>query len=787
METLLRDLRYALRTMGRSPAFTTIAVGALALGIGANTAIFTVVESILLRPLPYADPERLVVALHDGSLPVSPADYLDYQREARSFEQLGAAQAWSGNLRGGERTESIPGIQVSANLFPLLGVPPMLGRWVTGRDELVLSHKLWQRSFGGDTSVVGRTVALDGKAYTVTGVMPRSFQFAPFWATQAEMWSMLPLTERLNDRAGRSLRVFARLRSGVTLQQAQTEMDALASRLAAAYPRTNAKLGIRVVPLTEKVVGSVRPMLLVLCGTVGFVLLIACANVANLMLARAVGRRKEMALRVALGAGQGRLLGQLLTESLAVATAGGAAGLALALWGVHGLIALLPPGSMPRQQEIGFDGAAFLFAMAATLVTGIVSGMAPAIRLSRAQLNEDLKTGAGRTRGFLVSVEVALALILLIGSGLTIRTVQQLNAIDPGFRPANLLTFTVSTGGTPYATATRRKLLFEAVRDRLTQMPGVESVSAINHLPIGGDVWGLNYRIPGRPEPPAGDQPGAIYRVVLPGYFGTVGIAIERGRDFSQHDNPAAPAVAIINETLARKQWPGTDPIGQQIEFADDQIRTIVAVARDARQSDWTSPIREEIYLPYLQRTNAMGLDYLTFVVRTRTHPANMAQAVQTSITAIDRGIPASKLMSMEQVIADRLWRSRLAALLMGCFAAVALLLATMGIYGVISYSVGRRTKEIGIRMALGAGRGNVLGLALREGMQPVVAGALAGLAAAAAGSRWIASLLYGVKPTDPLTYVLVTVLFLSIAALANYIPALRAARVDPLTALRHE
>src|SRR5947209_7359024 len=465
METLLLDVRYASRMLVKNPGFTGLAVIALALGLGANIAIFSVVNLILLKPLPYADPQRLVVTLHDGWLPVSPADFFNYRSEVPAFEQMAAAQAWGGTLTSGEGPEMIPGIQVSSKMMTLLGVAPLLGRNFTANEDqpgaarvLMLSYGLCKRRFGGDPKITGRALILNGQPYTVIGVMPESFRFAPFWQTRGEMWAPLDLSPRRNDRDGRSLRVFGRLRPGVSLSQAQSQMDAVANRLAAEFPRTNAKLGISVVPLQEKVAGAVRPTLLVLMGTVGFVLLIACANVANLMLTRAVARRKEIALRLAIGASRTRLIRQLLTESLIVSGLGAAAGLALANWGVILLKRILPVASMPRQQELGLDLSVALFALGRAAITGLISGLVPALQSARVSLNSGLNEGgrgaiegAGRrrTRGLLVASEVALALVLLSGSGLMIRTMQRLQSVDAGFDPKNLLTLVVSVSGTP--------------------------------------------------------------------------------------------------------------------------------------------------------------------------------------------------------------------------------------------------------------------------------------------------------------------------------------------------
>ncbi len=797
MERLVQDLRYASRMLLKNPGFSALAIVTLALGLGANIGIFSVVNSILLKPLSYADPARLVVALHDGQFPVSPADFLDYRRAARSFEQMAAAQGWGATLTGREAPETITGMQITPNMIPLLGVSPLLGRGFDKAEDkqVLLSYALWKRRFGGDNGILGQKLTLNGEPYTVAGIMPPSFHFAPFWITRSEMWVPLSLANRINDRAGRSLRVFARLRAGVSVQQAGAEMSAIAHRLAAAYPKTNAKLDMAIVPLQEKVVGAVRPTLLVLLGTVGFVLLIACANVANLMLTRAVARRKEVALRLAMGAGRTRLIRQLLTESVLISGLGGLAGLALASWGVGLLNRMLPLGSLPRQQELGLDSDVFLFALTLALLTGVVSGLMPAWQMSRAGLNEALKEGSrsvtkGTGRGLLVGAEVALALVLLAGAGLMIRTMQQLQSVNAGFDPGNLLTMTVSLAGTPHNSDGARVPKFAEVQRSLESVPGVASVSAINHLPIGGDVWTLDYRIEGRPEPAPGEGPGAVYRVVRPGYFDTMRMRLVRGRDFTEQDRTGTPDVAVINETMARRQWPGADPLGKRVLYggtpgAARSYKIIVGVVRDARQGDWTSAPNDEIFLPYLQRANVFGLSSLTFVIRCHTAPASMAVSLRQVVSA--QGLAVSDVQTMEQVIGDKLWRSRLATFLLGLFACVALTLAAIGIYGVIAYSVRQRTQEIGIRMALGARQADVARMALREGMAPVVAGAICGVGLALLATRLMKTLLYEVKPTDPMTYALVTAMLIGVAAVANYIPARRAARVDPLVALRYE
>ena len=602
----------------------------------------------------------------------------------------------------------------------------------------------------------------------------------------------------MNDRGWRSLRVFARLRTGVSVRQAQAQMDPAARRLAQQYPATNTNVGISVVPLKEKVVGEVRPTLLVLLLTVAFVLVIACANVANLLLTRALARRWEVALRIAIGAGRWQIVRQLLAESLLFAAAGGAAGIGLAYWGVRILAMILPAGRFPRQEELGIDGVTLGFAAALSMLTGLIAGLAPALQLGRVDLNDSLKEGgrsasesAGnkRVRGLLVAGEVALALVLLAGAGLMIRTLLALRNIDAGFDARNVLTLQVSVAGTQYDQPGRRETLFRRLRDGLAVLPGVAAVSAINHLPVGGDLWSLGYTIEGRPAPPPGKEWHAVYRVVEPGYFAAMKLPLLRGRDFSANDEEGSLPVAIINKRMARRQWPGEDPLGKQIQYRlqGKGVFTIVGVAKDARQSDWTAPLDDEIYLAYRQRPDSFGLGYMTFVVRTNGEAEAMAAAVTHEVARIDRALPSSHLQPMEQVVAETLWRSRVSALLLGIFAAIALVLATVGIYGVIAYSVRRRTQEIGIRMALGAARIEIVRMALAEGMRPVLLGAGAGVVLALLLARVMAGLLYGVRPRDPLTFVWVTCFLVVIGAIANLLPALRAAKVDPMIALRHE
>ncbi|MEO8125605.1 MAG: ABC transporter permease [Bryobacteraceae bacterium] len=809
--TLLRDALHGLRILRNNKGFALAAVLSLALGIGANTAIFSVVNSVLLRPLAYKNPAALVVAQTNGSTTVSPADFLDWQKEAKSFENLAAAQYWGANMTGQEKPEWVLGIQVSPNMFDLLGVPPLRGRTFVASDDnpaagrvLVISHRLWTQRFGADPGLIGRVLTLDGKAYTVTGIMPEHFAFAPFWATKAEMWAPLPIAERKYDRGGRSLRVFGRLRDGVELKAAQAEMDIISRRLAQQYPKTNARIFPIFVPLHEMVVGNVRPTLLVLLGTVGFVLLIACANVANLMLARVTARRREIAVRLALGASRTQLVGQLLTESMLLSLLGGMAGALIAWWGVNVLAAMLPAGSLPRQRELGLDGTALAFTVFASLLTGLVAGLIPGWQASKAVVNDALKEGRRgasegperhRARGILVACEIALSFVLLIGAGLMIRSFANIQGSDPGFQPRNLLSLAVSVNGTGQSDTAHRAAFYQKVTQDLAALPGVKSVSSINHLPVGGDLWNLGFAIAGRPAPRPDETRSAVFRVVSPGYFRTMELPLVEGREFSDQDKLGTPKVIIINESLARRHWPGESPIGKRMAPGDAESitewMTVVGVAKDAKQTNWTAPILDEMYLPFLQSADylsspAAQYASMTFVIRTAGEPVALAVAARSAVWGVDGSVRVSDVASMEQLVADRLWRERVSLWLLGTFAVVALILAVTGIYGVVSHSVAQRTHEIGVRMALGARKSHVIGLSLREGMWPVVSGVSCGVLVALTLSKLMTALLYHVKPLDPATFAGVGVLMLAVALLANYIPARRATSIDPMQALRH-
>jgi putative ABC transport system permease protein len=819
MQTFWQDLRYGARTLLKNPGFTLIAVLTLGLGIGANTAIFSVVNGVLLRPLSYHEPERIVTLLNHGGGPVSPANFLDFRSDTQSFAQMAAAEAWGATLAGAEKAEAIGGLRMGEGLFALLGEQPLLGRtlqsedYQPGKDHvLVLSHKLWRRAFGGDPNIVGRNVTLSGESYAVVGVMAPQFQFPPFWSTRAEMWAPLDLRPRATARGGNSLRVFARLKPGVTLQQAQSEVDAMNRRLAQAYPEANTGLNIRVDPLNEKVVGNVRRALLILSGAVGFVLLIACANVACLLLARAAMRTSETAVRVAMGASRWRIVRQLLTESLLLSLGGAAVGILLAVWGVDWLTMLLAGNSssfsvrFPRLSEIKIDAAALSFTLAVSLFTSLLFGLVPALAASKPDLNQALKEsvrgGAGgrrRLRETLVVIELALALVMLIGAGLLMNSFMKLQAVDPGFDPRNALAMTVSLAGASQYVGPAREVFYRRLTDRLTALPGVESVSAINHLPLAGDLWTRTLTIEGRPLPPPGQGIEVAFRVSRPGYFQTMGVPLRAGRDFTDRDTPDAPGVIILNETLARRHWPGEDPVGKRVRLSEQrdnsrgpQWLTVVGVVKDAKQISWTDAPFDEIYLPFQQSPGyfegtAGHYTSMTMVIRTTVEPQSLARIAEETARSLDRNLPVSGVSTMDQVIANTLWQQRFNLQLIGIFAALAMTLAAIGLYGVMSYSVSQRTREVGLRMALGAGRRDVLKLVVGQGMKLALAGVALGLLASVALTRLMEKLLFEVSATDFSTFAVIAVLLTLVALLACLIPARRATKVDPMVALRYE
>ena len=812
LETTARDIRYAVRTLVRRPGFTVVAVVALALGIGATTAIFSVVNGVLLRPLPYREPDRLVVILHEGRNPVAPANYLDWKRQSSLFSSFGAAEYWSGTMTG-EVPERVQGLKVSSDVLAMTGVSPLMGRSFRAEDDVpagdrpvILSWGFWQRRFAGSRDVLGKSLLVDGSSYTVVGVMPRGFDFPMFWATGVQMWTPLTLGDRTSSRRSQSLRLFARLRPGASVAAAQSQMSAIAANLEKAFPGTNP--AVMVAPLDTMVVGDVRTALLVLLGAVAFVLLIACANVAHMLLARASARHREMSVRLALGASRARLLRQLLTESIVLSLVGGALGIVLATAGLRTLVALAG-SSLPRAETIGLDPAVLVFTTVVSLVTGVAFGLLPAVRVSRSEMAEALRDGArgstegagrSRTRSILVASEIALALVLLAGAGLAMRSFAALRAVDPGFDPRGVLSAIVSVYGTAEAPPGRREAFYASALERVRQLPGVESASLVNHLPIAGDVWGLQFLIEGRPRPEPAQVPRATFRVVYPGYFATMRLPILRGRDVAETDRVGAPRVVIVNDFFAKRYWPNEDAIGKRVSFNPTVDTapwfTVIGVVKNDVRSDWTAPPEEEVFLPYSQERDYLEssgghVGYMTLVIRASCPPAkacnaaSLTPALRDAVGSVNRSVPVTDIQTLDDVIAGANAGPRFTLVLLATFALVALVLAAVGIYGVISYAVSRRTHEIGVRVALGASPATVVRLVIAQGMRVVAVGVVIGLAGSLVASRLMTKLVYGVSVTDPLTYGAVAALLAAVALVASYLPARRATRIDPLVAMR--
>ncbi len=803
---LAQDLHYGLRMLVKNPSFTIVAVLALALGIGANSAIFSVVNTVLLRPLPYKNPGRLVMlweeATHLGfpkNTP-SPANFIDWRAQNTVFEAMAAMVERSFNLTGVGEPERFDGRRVSANLFDLLGVQPQLGRAFRAEEDkpgsrvVILSNGLWQHRFGGDPRVIGQAVSLNGESYTVIGVMPGSFQFP---TRRDQLW--VPLAFDAKEAASRGnhfLEVIARMKPGVTLQQAQAEMSTIAARLAQQYPEENLRVGSVVTALQEQVVGDIKPALLVLLGAVGFVLLIACANVANLLLARAAARQKEIALRLALGAGRSRLTRQFLTESVLLAVIGGAVGLLLSIAGLRVLKTFIPD-TISQAQAISIDAKVLVFTGLVALVTGIIFGLAPAMQVSHLDINDTLKEGgrdaAGGTRGnriraLLVIGEIAVSFVLLMGAGLLINSFMHLRNLHPGFRANHLLTMKIPLSEVKYPDKERRSPFYAEVLRRVQALPGVQSAAVAGNLPLTYDGDSMPIGIEGRTDPPPDQRPDVILRVVGPGYFSTMGIPLVRGRDFSEQDKADSARVVIVSEKTARHFWPGENPIGKRLKPGSTSRNIpwieIIGVVKDVRQNDFVSEPKMQMYMPY-QQLNSFAPNAL--VVRTNVEPLSLAGAVRNAIWAVDKDQPVSNLRSMDEIVSEAVARQRFSMLLLGIFAALAMVLAAVGIYGVMSYSIAQRTREIGLRIALGAQKSDVLKMILRQGLRFVAAGLAIGLAASFVLTRVMASLLFGISATDPATFVSISLVLIAVALLASYIPAVRAMKIDPMLALRYQ
>jgi putative ABC transport system permease protein len=817
MDTLLHDLRYAARMLWRTPGVSLIAVLTLALGIGANTAIFSVVNAVLLRPLPYAHPDRLVLMWeYTTRLPdldrmfVSYPDYLDWRDQNQSFEHLAVFRDGGANLTGGDGPERIQVGEASASIFPILGVPPLVGRGFLPEEDrpgagltAVISYGLWQRRFGGDEGLVGQAITLDGEAYTVVGVMPQGFHF-PEQTPPIDVWVPVGLNAASRGFTSRGnhpgLLALGLLKPGVTFEQARGDMARVMRSISEQHPGPAGDTVVRMTTLTEEIVGDVRPALLVLLGGIGFVLLIACVNVANLLLARALGRQREIAIRAALGASRARVIRQLLTESAMLAIVGGVAGLAIAVWGVDFLIAVSPE-SIPRLAETSVDGTVLAFTAAVSLLTGLAFGLVPALQVSRPDLNEALKEGSrgatdgvrrNRVRTALVVTELALALVLLVGAGLMVRSFARLLDVDPGFNPEGVLAATIPLPSAKYPEDPQQVAFFERVRDRVRALPGVVAAGAVSNPPISGGAWQTNYAVEGREEPDEGAVLFTDVVVASPDYFRVMEIPVRAGRDFSDRDRADGLKVALIDETMARTIFAGEDPIGKRIGIDHDDDgnriwREIVGVVGHVKHYGLDKASRSQVYVPHAQ----IPLSDMTLVVRTAGDPAALAPALRAEVLAVDADQPLSYLGPMREVVADSLAQRRFSMALLGIFALVALVLSAVGIYGVMAYAVTQRTHEIGIRMALGAGRGDVIRMVVRHGMALALAGVAAGAGMALVMSRLIsgqsASLLFEVSPTDPPTFIGVALLLAAVAFLACYLPARRAARVDPMIALRYE
>ena len=808
LNDLVQDVRYGLRVLLKNPGFTIAAVVALALGIGANSVIFSVVNAVLLRPLPFKDPQQLTMVWEEAThlgFPKDtppPATFLDWRQQNTVFSGMSAMALKNFNLIGVGEPERLDGRKVSANLFDLLGVRPILGRTFSADEDkpgtrvAILSEGLWKRRFGSDQGIIGRAINLNGEIYTVVGVLPQTLDLpagGENWHDQ--VWVPIAFSsEEAADRGNHYLGVIGRLKSGVSLQQSQAEMDTIAARLAKQYPESNARRGVVVVSLREQIVGDIKPALLVLLGAVGFVLLIACANVANLLLARAAVRQKEIALRLAVGANRSRLTRQFLAESILLALIGGAAGLGVALVGLN-VVTRYVPNTVSLAGAISIDLPVLLFTAGIAILTGIFFGLVPAFQASHCNVNDTLKESARdaaagvrghRIRNALVVVEVAVSFTLLVGAGLLINSFMHLRNLDPGFRADHLLTMNVPLSRVKYPEQEKRTAFFDEVIRRVRALPGVDLAAVGNNLPLTYDGDSILISVEGVPEPPIDQHPDVIFRVVGPNYFSTMGIALVAGRDFTEHDNFQSSRVTVITEKTARYYWPGENPIGKRVRTGGPESpwEEVIGVAKDVRQNDFIKQPKMQMYMPYAQ---VADFPPNALVVRTRLDPLSLAAPVRNEIWAIDKDQPVSDIRSMDEIVSEAVARQRFSMLLLGIFAGLALVLAAVGIYGVMSYSVVQRTREIGIRMALGAQRADMLKMTVRQGLKLVLVGLTLGLAAAFILTRVMSTLLFGISATDPVTYVTISLILLAVAAAASYIPALRATKVDPMVALRYE
>jgi predicted permease len=817
MRNIWQDVRYGARVLLMSPGLSAVAVVALALGVGANTAIFSIVNATLLRPLGYEQPERLMMvwemnAKRGGEIPTSMLNFKDLRDNGQSFETVTAFMDSSFNLTGGAEPERVTGMRVSAPLFTMLGVKPLHGRvFLPGEDEpsvprvLVLSHGLWQRSFGADPNLVGRTVSLDGEGYTVAGVMPPGFKFPPqFSATiassqytmaRAELWVPLTPDAIPAAREVRALYMVGRLKPGADAARAEAELNVVARRLQQDFPAVDADMGVRVTPLQQQVTGDIRTALLVLLVAVGCVLLIACANVANLLLAKATARRKEIAVRLALGASRARVVRQLLTESALLGLAGGALGLLLAAVCVSQLAAWSPP-NLARLKDVSIDWRVLIFTLVVSLLTSLVFGLAPALQATKTDLAESLKEGGrgnsasgrqNRLRALLVISEVALALVLLISAGLMLKSFVRLQNVNPGFNAENLLTLELQLPATGYGEPAQQLAFQQRLVERVGAIPGVQRVATVDNLPFSGNETNNSITIEGRPIANPNERPRAFFRTVSPDYFMTMGVPIRGGRAFADSDVAEAPGAAILNEAAARQFWPGEDPLGKRFKKGRPESKnpwlTVVGVFGGVSHTSLEVGIQPEIYTPVQQSPGPA----VSLVARTASDPRGLTAAVRREVSALDAGLPVSNVRYMDEIISGSVAQPRLYTLLIGTFAGLALALAAIGTYGVMSYTVVQRTHELGVRLALGAQRHDIIRLIVWQGMTLALAAIVVGLAASFALTRLMESMLYGVSASDPATFVGIPLLLAFVTLVACYLPARRATKVNPLVAMSRE
>jgi putative ABC transport system permease protein len=809
MEKMWRDLQYGTRMLVKTPGFTAVAIITLALGIGANTAIFSVVNTVLLGKLAYRDADKLVIVWEKSRKNeqnvVNPANYMDWSEQNSVFSEMAAFADQTAVLLGDGEPEQVPSQVATGNLFSVLGVDALLGRTFSEDDTkpgqpriVVLSYGLWQRRFGGDPQIVGRTININQNDVTVIGVMPAGFKWhikkGSLTAKVAELWSPFSITNEMRTRHGRFMTVVARLKPEASVEQAKTEMIAIGARLEEQYHDFNANWGVNVVPLRTQFTGELRPALLILLGAVGFVLLIACANVANLLLARAAARQREMAVRTAIGADRWRIIRQLLTESILLSIAGGIAGLLLAWWGTDMLVSL-SPRELNELQQAKINIPVLGFTIVVSFLTGIIFGLVPAFESTRFNLHESLKEGSknigggarsNRLRNMFVTIEIALALMLLVGAGLLVRSFDRLQSVDPGFDARNVLTMRINLPLRKYDTDQKRIDFFKRALEGIRALPGVTNAGAINFLPFAGPHAGTLVEIEGQPKLPPGQGLTTGSCVTDLNYFDTMKIPLKQGRLFTEQEATEMRHVAVVNEAFVKKNLPGEEPLRQRatIYMKDENVPSqIIGVVGDSKQMGLDVETEPMAYWPHSELT----YPFMTLVIRTTGDAAAMTNSARRVVQSLDTEQPIADVITMDGLLANSVARARFSTLLLTIFATVALILAAVGIYGVMSYSVTQRTHEIGIRMALGAQSGEVLALVVKKGLTLAGAGVVIGLAGAFALTRIMSTLLYGISPTDPLTFAAIPVLLATVALLACYVPARRASKVDPMIALRYE